>query len=414
MNFDESSKEEQVRHDFAGTCKKTYLNSAAISLMPLQSIEAIKDFLVLYNVSGPNSDESEELVIHLLKEVREEVAGIISCQPDEVVLTQSTTDGVNIVANGLPFKRNSNVIIRGMTHEHHANLYPWLRLSEKKGVNIKTLKINTNDGCFDMSDFRSCVDSNTKLVTFSHALYNTGTILPVKQIGDAVTDTEAMYFLDSAQTVGCIEEDACNVSDIGCDFMSFNGSKWLCGPLGTGLFYCNKEVADRVEPVMVGGESAVISDSDSTIKNGKSIKNHKITFMDMPDRFQTGFRNYAGMAGLLSSIKYLKKFGIDNIRKKNRYLSTLFCEELSRISRVTIYGSDNPKDRTSIVSFNIDGVSSEKVTSILESKYKIVLAEREIMQQKIVRASPHFYNTEQQILHTISAIKDIRDSLAHR
>ena len=89
--------------------------------MPSQSIEAMKEFLISYNSIGPDSKDSEPFVTEKLQNVRKIIAKIISCQPDEVVLTQSTTDGINIVANGLSFESNSNIIIRGMAHEHHSN-----------------------------------------------------------------------------------------------------------------------------------------------------------------------------------------------------------------------------------------------------------------------------------------------------
>jgi cysteine desulfurase/selenocysteine lyase len=110
---------------------KIYLNNASVSLMPTQSIEAMKEFLISYNSLGPDSINSEPFVAEKLRNTRKIIAKIVNCQPDEIILTQSTTDGVNIVANGLSFDSNSNIIIRGMSHEHHANFYPWLRLKNK-------------------------------------------------------------------------------------------------------------------------------------------------------------------------------------------------------------------------------------------------------------------------------------------
>ena len=109
-----------ISDDFPSS-DKIYLNNASVSLMPSQSIEAMREFLITYNSIGPDSKESESFIIEKLKNVRKIIAKIISCQPDEVILTQSTTDGINFVANGLSFDDNSNIIIRGMEHEHHAN-----------------------------------------------------------------------------------------------------------------------------------------------------------------------------------------------------------------------------------------------------------------------------------------------------
>ncbi len=376
-----------ISNDFPDS-DKIYLNNASVSLMPSQSIEAMKEFLISYSSIGPDSLESESFVSEKLQNVRKIIAKIISCQPDEVVLTQSTTDGINFVANGLSFDNNSNIIIRGMTHEHHSNFYPWMKLKEK--ISIKNLIIDKN-GFFKLDDLESLIDNNTKLVTLSHALYNTGSILPIEEIAKILQD-KIPFFIDSAQTVGCVGEF--NVSKIKCDFMSFNGSKWLCGPMGTGLFYCNRKSSELLEPITVGGESAIITD------------NNKLVFKELPDKFQTGFRNYVGIVGLESSANYLLNFGMTNIRKKNQYLSNLFREELSKIPKIILYGPEDPNKRTSIVSFNIKGFNSQDVVNKLE-KQNIILAVREIMEKKIVRASPHFFNTESEILQVIDAIKKL-------
>ena len=380
-----------VSKDISGdfpTTEKIYLNNASVSLMPSQSIEAMKEFLITYNSIGPDSKESEPFVTEKLQNIRKTIAKIISCQPDEVVLTQSTTDGINFVANGLSLDDNSNIIIRGMTHEHHANFYPWIKLKEK--ILIKNLSID-NNGFFKLDNLESLVDNSTKLVALSHALYNTGAILPVKEIGK-ILDNKVPFFIDSAQTIGCIGE--IDVSKIKCDFMSFNGSKWLCGPMGTGLFYCNRKSSELLEPKTIGGESGIIYDDS------------KLAFKELPDKFQTGFRNYVGIVGLASSVNYMLNLGMNNIRKKNQYLSNLFREELSKIPNIILYGPENQNDRTSIVSFNIKGFDSQEVVDKLE-KQNIILAVREIMVEKIVRASPHFFNTESQMLEVIDAIKKL-------
>jgi len=376
-----------ISEDFPNS-GKIYLNNASVSIMPLQSIEAMKDFLISYNSMGPDSIDSKPFIDEKLRNTRKVIAKIINCQPEEIILTQSTTDGINIVANGLSFEKNSNIIIRGLSHEHHANFYPWLRLQNK--TKIKNLSIDKN-GFFNFEEFKTLLDNNTKLVAISHALYNTGSILPVEKIGNLLEDNTS-FFIDSAQTIGCIGNF--DVSKIKCNFMSFNGSKWLCGPMGTGLFYCNKKSHELLEPMTIGGESAMIYD------------NTNLAFKDIPDKFQTGFRNYVGIVGLESSVNYLLKFGMENIRAKNLYLSNLLREELSKIKNIILYGPEDPQERTSIVSFNINGYDSQIILEKLE-KQNIVLAVREILDQKIIRASPHFFNTESEILQVIDAIKNL-------
>jgi cysteine desulfurase/selenocysteine lyase len=363
-----------------------YLNNASTSLMPISSIKAMTDFLVSYNEMGPDSKKADSYVTERFFLARKAVSYLIKCKPDEVIFTQSTTDGVNMVANGLKLKQTSNIIIRDSNHEHPANHYPWVRLAEKLTVN--NLKVN-NVGYFDLEELRKMINNNTGLVVLSHALFNTGAILPVEQIGNILAEKNIPYFIDAAQTVGCLED--VDVNKIKCNFMSFNGSKWLCGPMGTGIFFCKKESGEMLEPLQVGGESAIFHEG-------------KIAYKEMPAKFQAGFRNWVGIAGLEASIVYLLRLGLENIRKKNIKLANMMREELSRIPGVILYGPDEPEKRTSIVSFSLLNQEPKIVVERLE-KQNMILAVREIFTQKVIRASMHFFNTESQILKVIDAIK---------
>ncbi|MEE8178588.1 MAG: aminotransferase class V-fold PLP-dependent enzyme [Nitrosopumilaceae archaeon] len=383
-----NSESIDVVHEFPDK-DRIYLNNASVSLMPNSSIKAMSDFLVKYNSLGPDSLESEVFVKEKLIQTRKAISKLIRCQPDEVILTQSTTDGINIVANGLSTSTSSNIVIRGMGHEHHANYYPWLRLA--KNITIRSLKID-QIGFFDLKELPKVIDKNTKLVSLSHALYNTGAVLPVEEVGDYVEKNNIPYFLDTAQTVGCIGDY--DFKKTKCDFMSFNGSKWLCGPMGTGIFYCKRSSSDLLEPLTIGGESAMVYDET------------KLAFKDLPEKFQTGFRNYVGIVGLEASVNYLLHYGLENIHKKIMKFANLLREELSKVSGISLYGPESEEKRNSIVSFTIDGFEPLKIVEKLE-RQKIVLAEREIQEKKIVRASPHFFNSEEEILKVVDEIKKL-------
>jgi cysteine desulfurase/selenocysteine lyase len=365
-----------------------YLNNASTSLMPISSIKAMTDFLVTYNESGPDSSAADNLVREKLLLVRKAISYLIKCKPEEVILTQSTTDGVNMVANGLNLKSSSNIIIRGSNHEHPANHYPWVRLSRK--ADVRNLQVDEN-GFFDLKHLEQTIDSNTSLVVLSHALFNTGAILPVEQIGKLLGEKNVSFFVDSAQTVGCIGD--VDVNKINCNFMSFNGSKWLCGPMGMGVFYCKKESSDLLEPHQVGGESAIFYEN-------------KLAYKEMPAKFQAGFRNWCGVAGLEASLVYLLRLGLDSIRKKNIKLANLLRQELSKITGISLYGPEESEKRTSIVSFSLLGQDPKLVVEKL-AKQNIILAVREIFDKKVIRASMHFFNTESEIIKVVEAIKKL-------
>lgn len=366
---------------------RIYLNNASTSRMPRSTIRAMGEFLSRYNENGPDSELSDEHVRERISDLRKAISGLINCRPEEVVLTQSVTDGINFVANGLKLGSGSNIITRGASHEHPANHYPWVRAGQR--TELRELQIDQN-GYFEQGHFQKMVDQNTKLVVLSHALFNTGAILPVEEVGRFLSERNVPYFIDAAQSVGCITD--VDVKKIRCDFMSFNGSKWLCGPMGTGIFYCRKESSEMVEPLAVGGESAILHEK-------------KLVYKEMPARFQAGFRNWSGVAGLEASVSYLLKIGIEKIRAKNIGLANLLREELSKLPGVTLFGPEEEGRRTSIVSFAIGDQNPEAIVARLQ-KENIVLAVREILSRKVIRASPHFYNTEDEILRTVQVLKN--------
>lgn len=367
---------------------RTYLNNASSSLIPLNTIKAMTDFTLRYNELGPDSLDLTALVSQKSIELRHTISKLINCRPEEVILTSSTTEGINNVANGMTFAKDSNVIIRGTTHEHHANYYPWLRLAKK--IELRSIPHDSN-GFFTISDFESKLDRNTKLVALSHGLYNTGAILPIPEIGKILNERGIPFFLDAAQTVGCTEFD---FAKTGADFAAFNGYKWLCGPMGIGIFICKKDSAPMLEPTNLAGESAMIYD------------NTNLAYKDIPDKFQGGFRNFAAIVGLQNSISFLTGLGIANIRERIIGLANLLREELAKIPGVILYGPEDPAKRTSIVSFLVSGKSPQNMVQQLE-RQGIILAVREISDQKLVRASPHFFNTEKEILRLVDLIKKL-------
>ena len=370
-----------------------YLNNASVSPMPPGAVRAVSDFLTEYSAMGPDSEAASEYVKKVVASVRSAVAEIIGCRPSEIVLTQSTTDGVNAVARGIRPGPRAGIVIRGGAHEHHANYYPWLRLAGC-GTRITSLPVD-EDGLFRMADLKEAVGAGAgarppALVSLSHALYNTGAILPVEEVGELLASRGIPYFVDAAQTVGCM--GSMDVRRIGCDFMAFNGSKWLRGPMGTGLLYCRRGSEDLLEPLGIGGESADLLDGG------------RLEYKAMPRRLETGFRNYPGAAGLDSAARQLIRHGLEGVRRRAAGLAGLLRGELGRVPGVTVHGPDEEDARTSIVPFTVGGRDPGEVAARLE-RQGIIVAVREFVDKKVIRASPHHFNTDEQVLAAAGAVR---------
>ena len=159
MNFESVSEEFQI--------DKIYLNNASVSPMPKVSIKAMRQFLIDYSEMGPDSPESEIFIEQLWKKTRDAVSRLIRCHSDEIVITQSVTDGVNIVSNGMKFDESSNIIIRGKEHEHHANYFPWLKLGRR--IKIRNLLVDENGG-FSNSELNKLIDKSINILYVTHSL----------------------------------------------------------------------------------------------------------------------------------------------------------------------------------------------------------------------------------------------------
>ena len=406
MEHSSEANSELVRTDFPLTKKKIYMNNGSVAPTPLSTIKAITDAFLKYSIEGPDSKTVNEFITSLMKELRGRIADLINCEPEDIIFTQSTTEGLNYVRNGIDWKKGDSMIVRGGTHEHYANYLPWVQLSRQKGVTLIDLPIN-NTGYFDISELENVVSQGKRkatkgstrnkpkapqLITLSHALYNNGAIMPVEDVGKITKENDVLFCIDAAQTVGSIEID---VKKIGCDFMAFPAFKWICGPLGLGILYCNKKAAESLKPQSIGSESATLSSDQKTL-----------AYLEPPAKFQTGFRNFPALAGLEASVRYLLRLGMANIRSKNMKVANLLRSELEKISDVKLYGPEDEKLRTSIVSFTSNKVSKTIVDKLEENE--IIFAERDVGGgTKAVRASPHFFNTEDEAMRAIEEIKKI-------
>ena len=389
---------ESIRKDFPVTKKKIYMNCGSFAPMPLSTIKSITDFLVRCSEEGPDSTSVQEYITSLMKELRVNLSRLINSEPEEIIFTQSTTEGINYVASGIEWKKSDAIIVRGGLHEHYANYFPWLNISKKFGVKLEEIKIN-DKGFFDLDKIdKIAKNKNSRLITLSHVLYNNGAIMPVEEVGKIAKRHQMLYSIDAAQSVGTINVD---VRRIGCDFLAFPGFKWICGPSGIGIFYCKKESAHWLIPKYIGGESAIITEKKDLV------------YTDSPQKFQTGFRNYPGLAGLASSIKYIQRLGVNTIRKMNMKIANELVQDLRRIPGISIFGPEDEKVRSSIVSFTIDSVNPKTIVSSLEEK-GIIVAERDIVgggKKKAVRASPHFFNDLSEESTFVQNIKNIQNIL---
>lgn len=322
-------------------------------------------------------------------EVKKAAARLINAEShNEIAFTPNTSSGLSLVANGLDFEPGDNVVITDV--EYPANRYPWENL-KRLGVELIEVK-QRSDGRIEVGDVCDAITNRTRVVSISHVQYASGHRIDLKPISEMVHMAGGYLCADAIQSVGVLPVD---VQDMGIDFLSADGHKWMLGPEGCGIFYCREELCRLVRPSVVGWMNMV---------DAGNYGDYNFEFQPDARRFEPGSWNIPGIHGLGASIDLLLDVGIDNVWQRVDALTSRFCEGAAEKGYDIFTPRSDPDERSGIVIFSAPERlgGSEKHREIVHEleKQKIVIALREGR----LRVSPHFYNTAEQIDQLIDAL----------
>ncbi len=397
----------EVRNDFpileTGVI---YLDNTASSLTPEPVLQKMLEFYRQYRANV------ERGVHHLSQRASEEyerahakVADFINAKSEaEIIMTRNTTEGINIVASGLNWKKGDKIVISLI--EHHSNFIVWLRVKKRFGTEVEVIKPNKPivHGILDLEDFEKEIDDETKLVAITHVSNVLGVITPVKEIAEIAHDHGSYFLVDGAQSVPHMKVD---VQKIGCDFLAFSGHK-MCAPTGSGALYVREDLIGELEPPCVGGGTItdVGLDYYELAKGAAS--------------FEAGTPAIAEVIGLGAAVDYLNKIGMEDIERHEKELTKQMHVELKEIPQIEIYGPE-PERKVGIMSFNVGDLNHHDVALALDVSANIMvrsghhcalpLTKHILHKPGSVRASPYFYNTKEEIEKFTSAIREIAVSL---
>jgi cysteine desulfurase family protein len=375
-----------------------YLDNAATSWpKPPEVVKAVANFL---ECAGGNPGRSgHRLSIaagRIVYETREAVAELFNtAHTERVVFTQNATQAINLVLRGT-LHPGDRVVTTGI--EHNAVMRP-LRAMERTGVAVSVVPCHA-DGSLDLSEFSRALALGASLVVVNHACNVTGTLSPVAEVAEMVHRAGALLLVDAAQTAGVLPID---VSALKIDFLAFTGHKGLLGPPGTGgLLLGDRVDAARLEPLMRGGTGSR-SDSEEQPEY-------------MPDRFESGTPNGAGLAGLGAGVRYIMHHGLEKIRTQEVELARRLIAGLSAIPGVTVHGPADPKKQTAIVSFTIAERHASDIGLQLDEEFGILCrvglhcapaAHWTIgtFPQGTVRLAPGIFTTPEDVDFTLRAIE---------
>ncbi len=363
--------------EFPVTQKCIYLDHAGVSPLPLRVKSAIETFL---------SEATDAGAFHYPKwsrqvvEIRRSCARLVHARPEEIAFVKSTSHGLAIVAKGLDWKPGDNVLI--YEKEFPSNIYPWLNL-QKKGVIVKI--IPSRDNRIVIDDIEQLIDSRTRLLSLSSVQYANGFRIDLKKVGDLCHKKNVLFCVDAIQSLGVIPMDG---KECSIDFLSADGHKWLLGPEGIGIFYCRKELVERIDPPLLGWRS---------VQNEFDFAHPDFALKTDAQRFEEGSMNLLGIFGLGAAIALLSGVGIDAIEERVLGLGDVIIREAERKG----YSLLTPKARKERGgNVTIAGAFDPAATrDDLRGKGIMVNA-----RGNGLRVSPHFYNTEEEIVALFHAL----------
>ena len=318
----------------------------------------------------------------------------------EIIFTSGTTQSINTIAHCFAsiVKTGDEVLVSAL--EHHSNIVPWQMLCERTGATLKVIPMNES-GELIQSEYEKLLSSKTKIVTVNHISNALGTINPIAEMIQKAHDVGAAVLIDGAQAVPHLKPD---VQALDCDFYVFSGHK-MCGPTGTGILYGKESWLNRLPPYQGGGEMIA------------TVTFEKTTYAELPHKFEAGTPNIAGGIVLGTAIDYLNGIGFENIAKYELELLEYGTQKLLEIDGLKIYGTS--KQKTSVISFNIEGIHPYDIGTIIDKKGIAVRTGHHCAQPimdfyKIpgtIRASFSFYNTKEEIDLMVDAIKKAKAML---
>ena len=402
MNIKKKETLERIRDEFPILDQKIngedliYLDNAASTQKPKSVINAIKDYY-------ENDHSNVHRGVHTLsvratesyENARAKVAEFLnSPNKHQIIFTKGTTDSVNLIASSVTnlIQEDDEILITSM--EHHSNIVPWQELCKRTGAVLKIIPINEN-GELMIEEYKNMVSEKTKLISVVHLSNTLGTINPIEDIIEFAKSNDVITVIDGAQAAGHLPID---VQKLDCDFYLFSGHK-IFGPTGIGVLYGKEEILNKMDPYQFGGEMIL------------KVTFEETTYNDLPHKYEAGTPNIAGAVGIGASIDFINGLDRDLAHEHEMSLHDYALEQLEMIEGVRIIG--NSKNKSSIISFVVDGIHPHDIGTIINQKGIAVRTGHHCTMPLMdfygipgtVRASFSIYNNHSEVDKLIDAIK---------
>lgn len=369
----------------------TYLDSGATTQKPIQVIKAVEEYYEKYNANPHRGAYTLSMdATEMYENTRTKIANFINSKNrEEIIFSKNASESLNLIAYsyGLDnLKKDDEVVLSIM--EHHSNLVPWQYVTKKTGSKLNYMYINEE---YEISDeeIESKITDKTKIVGITHVSNVLGTINNIEKIIKYAHKKGAIVIVDSSQSIPHMKID---VQKLDCDFLVFSGHKML-SPLGIGVLYGKKELLNKMNPFLMGGDMI------------EYVYEQNTTFAALPNKFEAGTQNVGGVIGLGAAIDYIENVGYEKIAEIEEEVVSYAREKLSKLDYLSLYMTPNIENHSAVISFNIKGVHPHDVASILDTEGVCVRSGNHCAQPLLrsmgidstCRASFYFYNTKEDV-----------------
>lgn len=382
-----------IRQNTPGVTHVVHFNSAGASLVSQQVLDAQMDYLKKEARYGGYETAAKHKA--QLDKFYSEAAKLINASPEEIAFTESATVAWQRAFFSIPFKKGDTILTTKA--EYASNFISYLYQKKEKEVNIKVIPSNSA-GEIDLQKLEESIDESVKLISITHIPTNSGLVNPAEKIGELAKKYNILYLLDACQSIGQYPID---VKKIGCHFLSATGRKYLRGPRGTGFLYANKDVLPSLKPFNLDLHSAnwVKADAYEVRTDAKM--------------FETWESGLAAKIGLTQAFKEVNRLGINKIWERIMQLSKYLRSELNKIEGVKV--TDIGTVQSGIVTFTSrmdakqlkETLNTKGFNTVVSHKSSTLLDMEDRNLEEVVRASVHYYNTEQEVDDLTAALRQI-------
>jgi cysteine desulfurase/selenocysteine lyase len=379
---------QDVRQEFPALQQQVFLDSACVSLAPQRAVDKLRAFLDMAAYCPSGSSTQHHLDMDALRSAaRPQLARLINAGEDDIALVESTTHGLNLVANAIPLERGDRVVICDLEFLEVA--VPWVQKRDEIGLAIDA--VTNRAGQILIEDIAATITGRTKIVAISSVQWSNGFRCDLDALSRLCREREVFLIVDAVQQIGAIPLD---VQKTPVDAMACGGHKWLMAPFGCGFLYLRKQFRSKVKPPLAGYLS--ITDPDGgwgTYFRTPSIAPVRdYDFVDGARRWETGgTANYPGAIGLAESVGLINDIGIDNVGEHVLGLTDYLIDSLKQ-QNVKVIAPEDRRNRSGIVTFTLGEAEDNLALTNFLQNHKVLVSVRYTSGVGGVRVSCHLFN----------------------